>query len=68
MKPVSARARAGIRPIDKPEEFEDDGRRRMFDATKYTTEELEFIREALALMLEDRCGPPAPDSDRRRKP
>ena len=47
--------RAGIRPIDKPEPDQEPKRDR-FDPSKYTLEELEFIGEALQLMLEDRSG------------
>ena len=47
--------RAGIRPIDKPEPDQEPRRRRL-DTSKYSLEELEFIGEALRLMLEDRSG------------
>ena len=50
--------RAGIRPIDKPEPDQEPRRPRL-DPSKYTLEELEFIGEALTLMLEDRSGRPA---------
>jgi len=54
---VAVLDRAGIRPIDKPEP--DQEPRRRLDPSKYTLEELEFIGEALTLMLEDRSGRPA---------
>ena len=52
---VAVLDRAGIRPIDKPEAQREQSNSR-FDASKYTVEELEFIGEALTLMLEDRSG------------
>jgi hypothetical protein len=52
---VAVLDRAGIRPIDKPEPDQEPRRRRL-DPSKYTLEELEFIGEALTLMLEDRSG------------
>ena len=55
---VAVLDRAGIRPIDKPEPDQEPRRRRL-DPSKYTLEELEFIGEALTLMLEDRSGRPA---------
>ena len=55
---VAVLDRAGIRPIDKPEAQREQSNSR-FDASKYTVEELEFIGEALTLMLEDRSGRPA---------
>ena len=52
---VAVLDRAGVRPIDKPEPDQEPKRDR-FDPSKYTLEELEFIGEALTLMLEDRSG------------
>jgi hypothetical protein len=55
---VAVLDRAGVRPIDKPEPDQEPRRRRL-DTSKYSLEELEFIGEALRLMLEDRSGQPA---------
>jgi len=55
---VAVLDRAGVRPIEKPEPDQEPKRDR-FDPSKYTLEELEFIGEALTLMLEDRSGRPA---------
>jgi hypothetical protein len=52
---VAVLDRADIRPIDKPEPDQKPRRPRL-DPSKYTLEELEFIGEALTLMLEDRSG------------
>jgi hypothetical protein len=50
---VAVLDRAGIRPIDKPEPDQEPRRPRL-DTSKYTLEELEFLKEALQLMVEDR--------------
>ena len=52
---VAVLDRAGVRPINKPEPDQEPRRPRL-DPSKYTLEELEFIGEALRLMLEDRSG------------
>ena len=51
--------RAWGKPKDYDPADEPKPKRDRFDASKYTVEELEFIGEALTLMLEDRSGRPA---------
>jgi hypothetical protein len=59
---VAVLDRAGVRPIEKPEPNQEP-RRPRWDPTKYSVEELELIRTALRLMLEDRRSMPVAEPE-----